>query len=41
MLILSNVPDEDGYYDGVVQRYDVTTKNWETQFDCKVLDINQ
>jgi len=41
VLITSNVPDDDGYYPGVVQRYDVTTKTWQTLFPCKVVDINQ
>ncbi len=41
VFILSNVPDDDGYYPGVVQRYDVDTKSWQTLFECKVLDINQ
>jgi hypothetical protein len=41
VLITSNVPDDDGYYPGVVQRYDVDTKTWQTLFECKVLDINQ
>jgi hypothetical protein len=41
VLITGNVPDADGYYPGVVQRYDVDTKTWQTLFECKVLDINQ
>lgn len=41
VFILSNVPDDEGYYPGVVQRYDVDTKSWQTLFECKVLDINQ
>jgi hypothetical protein len=41
VLITSNVPDDDGYYPGVVQRYDVDTKTWQTLFECKVVDINQ
>ena len=41
VLITSNVPDEDGYYPGEVQRYDVATKTWQTLFECKVVDINQ
>ncbi len=41
VLITSNVPDDDGYYPGEVQRYDVDTKSWQTLFECKVLDINQ
>ncbi len=40
VLITSNVPDEDGYYPGQVQRYDLAAKTWQTLFDCKVLDIN-
>ena len=41
VLITSNVPDDDGYYPGMVQRYDVDTKTWQTLFACKVVDINQ
>lgn len=41
VLITSNAPDDDGYYPGVVQRYDVDTKTWQTLFECKVVDINQ
>ena len=41
VLITSNVPDQDSYYDGVVQRYDIPTKTWQSLFPCKVLDINQ
>jgi hypothetical protein len=41
VFILSNVPDEEGFYDGEVQRYDVATKTWQTLFPCKVVDINQ
>ena len=41
VLITSNVPDENGYYPGEVQRYDVATKTWQTLFPCKVMDINQ
>jgi hypothetical protein len=41
VLITKNVPEEDGYYLGEVQRYDVATKTWQTLFECKVLDINQ
>jgi hypothetical protein len=41
VLITSNVPDQDGYYPGEVQRYDVPTKAWQTLFTCKVVDINQ
>lgn len=40
VLITSEVPDDDGYYPGVVQRYDVDTMSWQTLFACKVLDIN-
>ncbi|MCS6977253.1 MAG: hypothetical protein NZM31_09645, partial [Gemmatales bacterium] len=41
VLITSNVPDEHGYYPGVVQRYDVATQTWQMLFPCKVVDINQ
>ena len=41
VFITGNVPDEDGYYPGEVQRYDPATKTWQTLFECKVMDINQ
>jgi len=41
VFIQSNKPDDEGFYPGVVQRYKVATGEWETLFDCKVLDINQ
>jgi hypothetical protein len=41
VMITSNVPDEDGYYPGEVQRYDAESKTWETLFPCKVIDINR
>jgi len=41
VLITQNVPGADGYYPGVVQRYDVITRTWYTLFECKVVDINQ
>jgi hypothetical protein len=41
VYITSNIPDADGYYPALVQRYDVVTKSWLTQFPCKVLDANQ
>jgi hypothetical protein len=41
VLILSNVPDAEGYYPGEVQRYDVATQTWESLFACKVVDVNQ
>lgn len=41
VFIQSNKPDDEGFYPGVVQRYKVETGEWETLFDCKVLDINQ
>lgn len=41
VLVTGNAPDADGYYPGVVQRYDVATKTWQTLFECKVVDVNQ
>lgn len=41
VYITSNIPDADGYYPGVVQRYDVSSGSWVTQFSCKVLDANR
>jgi len=41
VLITSNIPDNDGYYPGEVQRYDVATKTWQTLYACKVVDVNQ
>jgi hypothetical protein len=40
VLITSHVPDDDGFYPGEVQRYDVKTRAWITMFECKVVDIN-
>jgi hypothetical protein len=41
VMITSNIPDDDGYYPGEVQRYDVATKTWQTLYTCKVVDVNQ
>ena len=41
VFITSNIPDGNGYYPGVVQKFDVTTKSWNTAFDCKVVDANK
>jgi len=41
VLITSNVPDSNGYYDGTVQRYNPVTRTWVSLFPCKVFDINQ
>lgn len=41
VYITSNIADSNGFYPGVVQRYDVATGNWVSQFTCKVLDANQ
>ena len=41
VLVTSNQPDSEGYYSGVVQRYDVTSRRWISQFACKVLDANR
>jgi hypothetical protein len=41
VFITSNIPDGNGYYPGVVQKFDVATKSWNTAFDCKVVDANK
>ena len=41
VYITSNLPDESGYYPGLVQRFDPVTRGWLSQFDCKVVDANQ
>ena len=41
VFITSNIPDSNGYYPGVVQKFDVTTKSWGSVFDCKVVDANK
>jgi hypothetical protein len=41
VFITSNIPDSDGYYPGIVQRYDTITKSWVSLFECKVLDANR
>ena len=41
VLVTSNIPDEQGFYSGVVQRYDIVTASWISQFPCKVLDANR
>jgi hypothetical protein len=41
VLITSNIPDGNGYYPGVVQKFDVVTKSWGSVFDCKVVDANK
>lgn len=41
VLVTSNIPDDLGFYSGVVQRYDLTTGSWISQFPCKVLDANR
>jgi hypothetical protein len=35
------IPDGNGYYPGVVQRFNVATKSWSTIFNCKVVDANR
>ncbi|XZE56643.1 hypothetical protein SH139x_002766 [Planctomycetaceae bacterium SH139] len=40
VYITSNHPDEDGFYPGIVQRYDVSSGDWGNRFPCKVLDAN-
>jgi hypothetical protein len=41
VFITSNIPDANGYYPGVVQKFDVATRSWITAFDCKVVDANR
>ena len=41
VYVTSNKPGEDGYYPGIVQRYDIATRAWLSQYSCKVLDANQ
>lgn len=41
VLITSNIPDSQGYYNGVVQRLDLATGNWISQYACKVVDANR
>ena len=41
VYITSNIPNVDGYYPAIVQRYDTVTKTWFSLFDCLVLDANR
>jgi hypothetical protein len=41
VFITSNIPDGNGYYPGVVQKFDIATKSWSSVFDCKVVDANK
>ncbi|AMV35255.1 hypothetical protein VN12_24230 [Pirellula sp. SH-Sr6A] len=41
VFITSNIPDANGYYPGVVQRFDVASQTWNTVFNCKVVDANR
>lgn len=41
VLVTSNIPDEQGFYPGIVQRYDIASGTWGSQFPCKVLDANR
>jgi hypothetical protein len=41
VFITSNIPDGNGYYPGVVQKFDVASKSWSSVFDCKVVDANK
>jgi hypothetical protein len=41
VFITSNIPDGNGYYPGVVQKFDVASKSWGSVFDCKVVDANK
>lgn len=40
VLITSNAPDGDGYYDGTVQRWNHDTLAWDNLYSCKVKDIS-
>jgi hypothetical protein len=40
VLVTSEEPDEYGYYDGVVQRYDTIGMTFISLYTCKVLDAN-
>ena len=41
VFITSNIPDANGFYPGVVQKFDVASKTWSTIFNCKVVDANK
>jgi hypothetical protein len=41
VFITSNIPDANGYYPGLVQRFDVVSQTWNTVFPCKVVDANR
>ena len=41
VFITSNIPDSNGYYPGLVQKFDVTTRSWNSTFNCKVVDANR
>jgi len=41
VYITSNIPDGNGYYPGVVQKFDIATKSWSSIFNCKVVDANK
>jgi hypothetical protein len=41
VFITSNIPDANGYYPGMVQRFDVVSKSWGSLFACKVVDANK
>ena len=41
VFITSNIPDINGYYPGLVQKFDVTTRSWNSTFNCKVVDANR
>ncbi len=41
VFITSNIPDGNGYYPGVVQKFDIATKSWSSIFNCKVVDANK
>ena len=35
------IPDGNGYYPGVVQKFDIASRSSSTIFDCKVVDANK
>jgi len=41
VFVTSTEKDMQGFYPGVVQRYDPIGLTWETLFTCKVLDANE
>lgn len=40
VCMLSEEPDPDGYFDGVVQVYNPETREWQDACSCKIIDMN-